>query len=71
MGSTSEAHPQPAPLKRAACFPCFHVVGALEGRRVLVLAGGRGGDTRQCKQRNAAQVVGVDVAPKLVGDHDV
>ena len=66
IGSKYDAYAQTATLKRAECYTFFHLVGALEGKRVLDLASGLGFYTRQLKQRGAAQVVGVDISPEMV-----
>jgi ubiquinone/menaquinone biosynthesis C-methylase UbiE len=66
IGSKYDEYARTATLKRAECYTFFHLVGGLSGKRVLDLACGFGYDTRQLKQRGAAQVVGVDISPTMV-----
>jgi len=66
IGSKYDAYAQTATLKRAESYPCFRMVGELDGQRVLDLACGFGFYPRQLKQRGAAQVVGVAISPEMV-----
>jgi SAM-dependent methyltransferase len=66
IGSKYDEYARTATLKRAESYTLFHIVGALDGQRVLDLACGFGFYTRLLKQRGAAQVVGVDISPEMI-----
>lgn len=47
-------------------YTLFKLLGDLEGKKILDLGCGEGVYTRKIKQRGAAEVVGVDISPRMI-----
>jgi hypothetical protein len=65
IGSKYDEYARTATLKSAERYTFFRMGGALEGKRVMDVAG-FGFYTRLLKQRGAAQAVGVDISPEMI-----
>ena len=66
IGSKYDEYSRTATLKRAERYSVGHMVGDLQGERVLDLACGSGFYTRMLKQRGAGEVIGVDISPEMI-----
>jgi SAM-dependent methyltransferase len=66
IGSKYDEYARTATQKRAERYTFFHMVGAVDGQRVLDLACGFGFYTRLLKEHGAAQALGVDISPEMI-----